>query len=183
VICGVERDGAVIRVRSPGVGVWRGGPRPGHVVVGDQVVGSLEVLGRLVELRLPAGIGGRVVDSAAGSLREVGVDFGAELLVLDAEVAAGVADAPAVGEATSAAALVFRAPTSGRFYSRPGPDKPPFVSPGDAIAAGDTVCMLEVMKTFSRVAYAGDPARVVAIIPADGDDLDAGDVVLELEPR
>jgi hypothetical protein len=41
------------------------------------------------------------------------------------------------------------------------------------------------MKTFNRVVYGGDEmppvARVAAIAPADGDDLAAGDVILELE--
>jgi len=54
------------------------------------------------------------------------------------------------------------------------------------VTAGQTVCLLEVMKTFHRVTYAGadlsERARVLAIRPADGDDLAAGDILIELEP-
>jgi acetyl-CoA carboxylase biotin carboxyl carrier protein len=88
-------------------------------------------------------------------------------------------------KATTTASLAIRAPSSGRFWARPSPDKPSFVSVGDVVTAGQTVCLLEVMKTFHRVTYAGDGlperARVLAIRPADGDDLAAGDVLVELE--
>ena len=41
------------------------------------------------------------------------------------------------------------------------------------------------MKTFNRITYGGDGlparARVVRILPADGDDLDGGQPLLEIE--
>lgn len=77
--------------------------------------------------------------------------------------------------------LVFRAPTAGRFYARPSPDKPLFVAAGNELSAGTVVCLLEVMKTFSRVAYTGAPARVRSVLVADGADVKAGDPLLELE--
>jgi acetyl-CoA carboxylase carboxyltransferase component len=87
---------------------------------------------------------------------------------------------------TTPGAIAIRAPSSGRFWARPSPDKPPFVSVGDTIATGHTLGLLEVMKTFHRVTYSGEGlpprARVLAIRPADGDDLAADDVLVELEP-
>ena len=77
---------------------------------------------------------------------------------------------------------MFRAPTSGRFYGRPTPDKPPFVSVGIELVTGATICLLEVMKTFHRVTYAGDRARVREILVADGADVDAGAALLALDP-
>jgi acetyl-CoA carboxylase biotin carboxyl carrier protein len=45
--------------------------------------------------------------------------------------------------------------------------------------------LLEVMKTFNRLTYGGDglpsEAKIASIGPADGDDLNAGDIILELE--
>jgi acetyl-CoA carboxylase biotin carboxyl carrier protein len=44
--------------------------------------------------------------------------------------------------------------------------------------------LLEVMKTFHRVTYGGpglpDTARVVRVLIADGDDVNAGDPLLAL---
>jgi acetyl-CoA carboxylase biotin carboxyl carrier protein len=86
------------------------------------------------------------------------------------------------GEANTG--LTFAAPTSGRFYLRPAPGKPAFVSVDDVISAGTTVCLLEVMKTFHRVTYGGDGlperARVVAVVPVEEADVNAGDVLLQL---
>ena len=97
------------------------------------------------------------------------------------------ADGPRAAAQTTAD-VCLRAPSSGRFWARPAPDKPAFAAVGDVIEAGRTVCLLEVMKSFHRVTYGGadaglpERARVTAIRPADGDDLAADDVILELEP-
>ncbi|RMH42590.1 MAG: biotin carboxyl carrier domain-containing protein [Deltaproteobacteria bacterium] len=82
--------------------------------------------------------------------------------------------------------MVVRAPTSGRLYRKPGPDRPPFVEVGSVVEPGATLCLLEVMKTFHRVAYGGDGlparARVVAFLVDDEADVDAGDPIVQVEP-
>jgi acetyl-CoA carboxylase biotin carboxyl carrier protein len=183
----LERDGDRWVVRAARPGLWRGAPAAGQVLVGGQSIGVLAVLGRRHRLSLPAEAGGRIIEVAGtGREAEVAVAHGTVLLILDSEIGGLIADAAIAAEAGAEAQLVFRSPSSGRFYSRPAPDRPPFVAAGDEIGAGDTVCMLEVMKTFSRIAYAGDGlparARVAAVVPSDGDDLDRGDIILELQP-
>lgn len=42
-------------------------------------------------------------------------------------------------------------PLPGTFYRRPAPDKPPYKDEGDSVAKGDTVGLIEVMKTFHEV--------------------------------
>ena len=39
----------------------------------------------------------------------------------------------------------------GVLYRRPSPEQPPFRSDGDKIAVGDTLALIEVMKTFNSV--------------------------------
>ena len=94
--------------------------------------------------------------------------------------------ADAGADAAEQGALSFDAPMSGRFYGRPSPGEPPFVAQGDTVTRGQTVGLLEVMKTFNRVVYGGDGlperARVIAVVPEDESDLDAGDIILQLEP-
>ena len=46
---------------------------------------------------------------------------------------------------------VVRAPMVGTFYASPAPDKPPFVSVGQAIKAGDTLGIIEAMKMFNPI--------------------------------
>ena len=46
---------------------------------------------------------------------------------------------------------VVRAPMVGTFYTSPGPDKPAFVSVGQAVKAGDTLGIIEAMKMFNPI--------------------------------
>lgn len=49
------------------------------------------------------------------------------------------------------AKTAFPSPLPGVFYRAPAADKPPFKSEGEAVAAGDIVGLIEVMKTFTPV--------------------------------
>ncbi len=42
-------------------------------------------------------------------------------------------------------------PIPGVFYRRPDPDSDPFATEGQAVGADDTVCLVEVMKSFHQV--------------------------------
>ena len=46
---------------------------------------------------------------------------------------------------------VVRAPMVGTFYASPAPDKPPFVTLGQAVKAGDTLGIIEAMKMFNPI--------------------------------
>ena len=184
-----RRDDGKLELLAPGVGLYREAPRRGSLVFPSSRVGRLEVLGQLKPLVAPEGAHGVVVelgpDEEGRARRTVGYDD--VLMVLDPEI--GRADGAGVSAADAADpqdGTFFTAPSSGRFYARPAPDKPPFVQVGDEIRAGHTVAVLEVMKTFNRIQYGGaglpDPARVVRVVPADGDDLSSGDPILEIEP-
>lgn len=42
-------------------------------------------------------------------------------------------------------------PLPGTFYVKPSPEADAFKSPGDAVAVGDTIGLIEVMKTFIEI--------------------------------
>lgn len=42
-------------------------------------------------------------------------------------------------------------PLPGTFYHRPSPEDAAFKNPGDAVAIGDVIGLIEVMKTFIEV--------------------------------
>ena len=185
----VTRDDGTIELRSPSVGIWHGPPARGSLVRERHAVGQLELLGQRAPLISPAT--GLAIAVAAGPTAARGVSYGELLAVLSPDVGAiGEHGAGAGGgergrAEAGAGQLAFRSPSSGRYYGRPGPGKPAFVQVGDEIATGDTVCLLEVMKTFNRVVYGGvglpERARVAAIRPNDGDDLVDDSVILELQ--
>lgn len=45
----------------------------------------------------------------------------------------------------------IHAPLPGTFYRSSSPDKPPFKADGDAVAVGDVIGLIEVMKSFHEV--------------------------------
>ena len=66
------------------------------------------------------------------------------------------APAPAVAAAPAPAAsnanlVEIKSPMIGTFYMTPNPDAPAFVSEGDSIKAGQTVCIIEAMKLFNEI--------------------------------
>ena len=46
---------------------------------------------------------------------------------------------------------VQRAPMVGTYYASPSPDKPPFVSVGQQVKAGETLAIIEAMKMFNPI--------------------------------
>jgi oxaloacetate decarboxylase alpha subunit len=73
------------------------------------------------------------------------------------------------------------APMVGTFYRAPTPDAPPFVDVGDAIAAGQTLCILEAMKLMNEI-KADSEGIVRAIHVENGDPVEFGQLLFELEP-
>ena len=48
-------------------------------------------------------------------------------------------------------AFKIESPMVGTFYRSPSPDQPAFVSEGDTVAVGQTLCILEAMKLFNEL--------------------------------
>lgn len=174
---------------APSPGLWRDGPELGSLLRPGDVIGSIELLGVAHRVRAPEGAFGIVVEQGPhAELARRPVDYRAQLLTLDPEALGGSLAVEAAAAAAPVAAdgsLLVRASSSGRFYARPAPDKPAFVEVGQVIERGQTIGLLEVMKTFTRINY-DDPklparAKIVAIVAADQADLDRGAVILQLE--
>jgi acetyl-CoA carboxylase biotin carboxyl carrier protein len=51
----------------------------------------------------------------------------------------------------------------GTFYRAASPGEPPFVEVGQKVGAGDTVCLIEVMKLFNSI-HAGVDGTVTRIL-------------------
>ncbi|WP_176728882.1 acetyl-CoA carboxylase biotin carboxyl carrier protein [Thermogemmatispora onikobensis] len=77
--------------------------------------------------------------------------------------------------------LPIVAPLSGVYYSAPSPDAPPFISVGDVIQVGQTVALIEAMKSFNEVPspVAG---RVTKILVENGAVVQKDEVLLRVEP-
>ena len=70
-------------------------------------------------------------------------------------------------------------PLPGTFYRRPSPDQPNFKSVGDAVAVGDVIGLIEVMKSFHEVL--ADQAGMITGFPTDDEEpVMAGQALVEL---
>ena len=181
----VTREDGTLALVSPKPAYFRDAPKRGAVILPGAVIGRLEVLGALEPIVAPKTAAGRVIEVYEPKLARRAVDAATVLLVLDPNALGAGAEVVASAASRATEGLVFRSPMSGRLYRKASPNEPPFVTVGQTIRSGETVCLLEVMKTFNRVTFGGDDlpssAKVKAIVAEDGADLDAGDVILVLE--
>ena len=68
------------------------------------------------------------------------------------------------------------APLVGTYYAAPAPDQPPFVSVGDRVSKGQTVCLMEAMKMMSEVPAPCD-CVIEEVCCANGDLVAFGDAL------
>lgn len=90
--------------------------------------------------------------------------------------AAPAAAAPATPQESKPAAPVsnghkIRSPMVGTMYTSPSPESPVFVTIGQAVQAGDTLCIVEAMKMFNEI-EADRAGKIVEILVNNGDPVE-----------
>lgn len=87
---------------------------------------------------------------------------------------------PAASVAASVPVNAVTSPMVGTVYFSSEPGAPPFVSVGDKVKKGDTLMLVEAMKTFNPVEapYAG---TVKAIIVSDAQPVEFGEPLIVIE--
>ena len=71
-------------------------------------------------------------------------------------------------------------PLPGTFYRRASPDQAVFKEVGDVVAAGDTIGLIEVMKSFSPVT-AEAAGRIVVFHVEDDDAVMPGQPLVDID--
>ena len=71
-------------------------------------------------------------------------------------------------------------PLPGTFYRRPAPDKPPFKAEGEAIALGEVIGLIEVMKSFIEV-HADVAGKIIRFVVDNDEPVMAGQPLVEVE--
>lgn len=83
---------------------------------------------------------------------------------------------------SSASSLVeVKSPMPGTFYSFPDPDSSPFVSVGDTVKPGDTICIVEAMKIMNEI-QAEDAGVVEEILIQNASPVEFDQVLFKLKP-
>jgi len=76
----------------------------------------------------------------------------------------------------------LKAPLVGTYYSSPKPDAPQFVSIGDKVSKGQTVCIIEAMKIFNEIE--SDVNGIVSeICIENGKPVEFDQLILKIKPE
>jgi acetyl-CoA carboxylase biotin carboxyl carrier protein len=101
---------------------------------------------------------------------------------------APAAEAPVSAEPAKTAAPAsnakwkdMRSPIVGTFYRAPSPESPAFVSVGDRVAAGQTLCIVEAMKVMNEI-EAEFSGTIKEILVEDGTPVEAEAVLFLVDP-
>lgn len=64
-----------------------------------------------------------------------------------------------------------RSPMVGTMYTSPSPEAPVFVTIGQSVQVGDTLCIVEAMKMFNEI-EADKAGKIIDILVANGDPVE-----------
>jgi len=92
------------------------------------------------------------------------------------------ASTPAAPAAAEEDLHTVKSPIVGTFYEAPGPGALPFVKPGDQVAAGQVLCIIEAMKLMNEI-EADASGEVVKVLVSNGQPVEYGQPLFAIRPR
>lgn len=84
-------------------------------------------------------------------------------------------------ESSSKKTIDIKSPMIGTFYRSSSPDTPPFISVGDKISKGQTVCIIEAMKLFNEI-ESEVSGTVVKVMVENATPVEYDQVLFVVEP-
>ncbi len=77
--------------------------------------------------------------------------------------------------------IVFKSPMIGTFYRSAGPDKESFVTVGQSITKGNTLCIIEAMKLFNEI-EAEHTGKIVKVLVDDASPVEYDQPLFLIDP-
>jgi acetyl-CoA carboxylase biotin carboxyl carrier protein len=78
--------------------------------------------------------------------------------------------------------LEVTSPMVGTFYTSPAPDAPPYVSSGQRVSPGDTLCIIEAMKLMNEL-LSEVSGTVAEVCVQNAQPVEYGQVLFRVDPR
>ena len=141
---------------------------------------------KLIELLEESGISELEIKEGEESVR---ISRQSSSVVQHVAAAAPMAPAPQPAAAASAPAPAapaepdghqVKSPMVGTFYSKASPTSGPFVTQGQQVSAGDTLCIIEAMKMMNQI-EADKSGKISAILVEDGSPVEFDQVLFIIE--
>ena len=185
-------DDGQTQLCAPKLGIWCDAPQQLDILLAGRSLGILQVLKTRYEIVVPSSGQGPVQGEFPTA--DTPVEYGEPLIAVGDDEALQQVTGDvfkALDTGGEVAGLVegdidVRAPLDGIFYSRPGPDSANFVQEGDIVDLGQTLGLIEVMKTFNPIRYGGEgrpqQATVTEIRVLDAQEVSANEILMVLKP-
>jgi acetyl-CoA carboxylase biotin carboxyl carrier protein len=93
----------------------------------------------------------------------------------------GTKAAPAAEPASGKKTANIKSPMIGTFYRSAGPESGPFVSVGDKVTKGQTVCIIEAMKLFNEI-ESEVSGTIVKVMVENASPVEYDQVLFVVEP-
>jgi acetyl-CoA carboxylase biotin carboxyl carrier protein len=77
---------------------------------------------------------------------------------------------------------LVKSPIVGTFYESPSPGAPPFVKPGDKVALGQVVCIVEAMKLMNEI-ESDVAGEVVKMLVSNNQPIEYGQPLYAIRPN
>ena len=86
----------------------------------------------------------------------------------------------AANKGAEASGNLMSSPMVGTYYSAPSPSAKPFVTVGQHVNKGDTICIIEAMKIMNQI-EADHSGTVVEILVKDGEAVEFGQALIVIQ--
>ena len=90
--------------------------------------------------------------------------------------------APPAAAAEEAGLHSVKSPIVGTYYESPSPGSPPFVKVGDAVEAGQVLCIIEAMKLMNEI-ESDVAGEIVKKLANNGQPVEYGQALFVIKPR
>ena len=77
--------------------------------------------------------------------------------------------------------IIIKSPMIGTFYQSPNPESNPFISEGDIIKPGQTICIIEAMKLFNEI-ESEVSGKVIKVLANDTSPVEFDQPLFEIDP-
>ena len=77
---------------------------------------------------------------------------------------------------------VVKSPIVGTFYESPSPGAPPFVKPGDKVALGQVLCIVEAMKLMNEI-ESDAAGEIVKMLVTNNQPIEYGQPLYSIRPN
>ncbi|WP_171232527.1 acetyl-CoA carboxylase biotin carboxyl carrier protein [Ruegeria sp. HKCCA4812] len=121
----------------------------------------------------------RLTQAAAAPV-QVAVPAAAPAPAAAAAAAPAVAEAPAAQEDPASHPGAVTSPMVGTVYMQPEPGAPAFISVGASVSEGDTLLIVEAMKTMNHI-HAPKSGTIKRVLVGDGDAVEFGTPLVIIE--